>query len=258
MPTICSYPVPNGKYAAVSRSQSLSVSTQLAGRWQRFVQSSHFELIFAIIILVANAPLFWGGSTGALAFFPANVAAGEWWRILTHPFVHISWYHLLLDGSAFLMLCAELRHWRAARRVAAIGTCAAGSLLATFSSPVLWQHGFGGLSGVAHGLMAISSLEMITCDSSEERPVGWCCFIGLLIKGTSEAITGNVVLSFLHFGLVGSPIAACHAGGIIGGLVFYLAVRLTGVSTVDRTRASCRTVDYSRLETVPHIPRVTA
>src|SRR5687768_12103865 len=89
------------------------------------------ELIaFAVVIAVANASLLWNQWNAPLAFFPTHVAHGEWWRILTHPFVHVSWYHLLLDGSAFLMLYAELAHWTTQRRLSAIGCCGAGSLVA--------------------------------------------------------------------------------------------------------------------------------
>src|SRR5204863_8756069 len=75
--------------------------------------SLKLELIaFALILIIANAPLLGGSWRGQVVFFPGAVGSGEWWRVFTHPFVHVSWYHLLLDGAAFLMLYAELGGWR--------------------------------------------------------------------------------------------------------------------------------------------------
>jgi rhomboid family GlyGly-CTERM serine protease len=200
--------------------------------WRQRLHNARFELIFALIILAANAPLLWGGSTRALAFFPHEVAAGEWWRVITHAFVHVSWYHLLLDGAAFALLCAELRHWSVRARLVAIGFSAAGSLAAALAAPEIASLGFCGLSGVAHGLMAISAIEMIRRRDVRERRIGWCALIIVLAKAMVEATTGNVALSFLHFGMMGVPIAASHAGGVIGGLVALVIISRTRAAAV--------------------------
>jgi membrane associated rhomboid family serine protease len=44
-----------------------------------------------------------GVSPSLFAYFPGAVQQGEWWRVLTHPFVHVSWYHLRLCVAAFFM-----------------------------------------------------------------------------------------------------------------------------------------------------------
>jgi rhomboid family GlyGly-CTERM serine protease len=182
--------------------------------------SLRVELIaFAVVLAMVNAPLLGRSWNNQLAFFPMRIADGEWWRLITHPFVHVSWLHLLLDGSAFLMLYRELAHWTTRRRLAASGWCAAGSLLAAMLSPLVAVRGFCGLSGIAHGLMALSAVEMIRRGDAWERRAGWFAFLIVVVKAGYEAASGNVVLSFLHFGLMGVPIAACHAGGVIGGLV---------------------------------------
>ncbi len=182
-------------------------------------------LIFAVILAIVNAPLPGGDWSSQFAFLPELVARGQWWRVITHPFAHVSWYHLLLDGAAFLMLHAELREWSSWRRLAAIGASALGSLMAALTSPVICSNGFGGLSGVAHGLMAISAVEMIRGAAPWERWIGWCSLVLVVAKAGFEASTGIVALKFLHFGMLGLPVAACHAGGVIGGLAFYLLLR---------------------------------
>jgi rhomboid family GlyGly-CTERM serine protease len=189
-------------------------------------RSVRLELVvFAIVLSFLNAPLFGGAWPRHLVFFPELVAAGEWWRVVTHPFVHVSWYHLLLDGSAFLLLYSELRDWSRARRLIAVGVCALGSLLAAMLSPAVASIGFCGLSGVAHGLMAITAVEMIRRAERRERIAGWCALLLVVGKATTEAASGQVALSFLHFGLMGVPIAACHAGGVIAGLILALFKR---------------------------------
>jgi len=179
--------------------------------------------VFAIALAILNAPLFGGAWLQQFVFYPDLVAAGEWWRVVTHPFVHVSWYHLLLDGGAFFLLYPELREWSRARRLAAVACCALGSLLAAMVSPAVASIGFCGLSGVAHGLMALSAVEMIRRTEKRERMAGWCALALVVGKAAIEAATGQVTLAFLHFNLMGVPIATCHAGGVIAGLMFVLA-----------------------------------
>ena len=181
-------------------------------------------LAFAILLLFCNAPLLIGGSTSGLAFFPGAVATGEWWRLLTHPFAHVSWYHLLLDGSAFLFLYATLRSESCSRRLGAVAACALGSVLtAWLACPAVAQMGLCGLSGVAHGLMVIIALEMVTTAHRTDRWLGWTMFAVVAGKALVEALTGHAILGALHFGLLGTPIAICHAGGVTAGILFLLS-----------------------------------
>ena len=83
---------------------------------------------FAILLVLLNLPLLTGGFAGFFAFLPDAVWAGEWWRLVTPPFVHVSPYHLLLDAAACFTAYAELRQRRGLERlgfVAAVGVFAA-------------------------------------------------------------------------------------------------------------------------------------
>lgn len=67
------------------------------------------ELILWVgLLTVFNLPMFHGSFAHSMVFLPASVWEGEWWRVLTHPFVHATWYHLALDGLAFLTLYHSL------------------------------------------------------------------------------------------------------------------------------------------------------
>jgi rhomboid family GlyGly-CTERM serine protease len=178
--------------------------------------------LLAAAIVAASLPLLLGGSVEPLVFFPRLVAAGEWWRVLTHPFAHVSLYHLALDAGAFLLLYSGLQA-RAAERLALTACSAAGSLLAAFLAPGFAERGLCGLSGAAHGLMAVSALELMA--RPESRRAGLAALLLVAGKSLLEAATGSVLFAGLHLGYIGAPIAVCHLGGVLGGSVACLVAR---------------------------------
>ena len=178
---------------------------------------------FAGLILLLNLPLLNGSWASAFAFHPGLVRQGEWWRVLTFSFVHVSVYHLALDATAFFLLYSGLREQRRFNRMAFVVASALGSLLVSlFAAPMIYSVGLCGLSGVAHGLMVVSALEMM--QTKDDKKIFWAgtiSFLFVITKAAWEAITGQVVFSQLHFGNLGTPIAVCHAGGIFGVLVLW-------------------------------------
>src|SRR5512132_1174969 len=89
-------------------------------------------LLFALVLVLCNWPVLTGRFVESLVFHPAAVQAGEWWRLLTHPFVHVTWYHLLLDGAAFLGLLAGLAEESLLRRLTYVTASAAGGILTSW------------------------------------------------------------------------------------------------------------------------------
>jgi rhomboid family GlyGly-CTERM serine protease len=151
-------------------------------------------------------------------YIPAAVAAGEWWRILLHPFAHVSGYHLWLDGAAFFTLYHALRERRHAVRLGLVIAAGAGSLALSLSRAPQVEHlGLCGLSGIGHGLMTVVALEMIR----DRDTLGWPCLAGVLAKTLWEALTGHVVLQAWHLGSVGSPVVVSHLGGVLGAGAFW-------------------------------------
>jgi rhomboid family GlyGly-CTERM serine protease len=195
------------------------------------------ELIFFVaLIAIFNVPVLFGTVWSSMVFQPEAVRAGEWWRLVTHPFVHLTWYHLLLDGLAFLSLYWSLAERSVFARLVYVVATASGSLVASWvASPGALANGLCGLSGVAHGLMAISAIEMLGREKTERR-IGWLCLMLVVGKAAFEATTGKMFFGFLDFGLLGSPVAISHAGGIFGGLVVVLLFRMWKSETL---RKSC-------------------
>jgi rhomboid family GlyGly-CTERM serine protease len=191
--------------------------------------SRRAELVcFAVLLVVLNAPVLTGSCWQSLIFQPAAVRAGEWSRVVTHPFVHATWYHLLLDGAAFLLLYESLIEAKLLRRLGYMVGGVMGSLLFSWATlPAISSGGLCGLSGVAHGLMAVSAVEMLSSQphGSAEWRLGLITLAAVVGKAALEAITGKMFFTFLHFGLMGEPVAVSHAGGIVGALVVMLLFR---------------------------------
>jgi rhomboid family GlyGly-CTERM serine protease len=181
-------------------------------------------MMLAGLIILLNLHLLGKGSIHSLIILPAAVESGEWWRLFSHPFVHITWYHLFLDAGAFLLLYAGLEDKKIFHRLTHVLICGAFSLSASWIfSTAIHNIGLCGLSGIAHGLMAVSALEMMRAGSKDGSnfKIGIICLTMVISKSIYEIIIGDTLFSFLQFGLCGTPLVACHAGGVIGGIISF-------------------------------------
>jgi rhomboid family GlyGly-CTERM serine protease len=187
----------------------------------------HWLAILPILASV-NWCLWVGRVNSALVFSTPAFRSGDWWRLFTFPLVHLSWYHLLLDAGAFVFLYKGLAERRLTVRMLYCLVCGGVSLLfGLWLSPAVLAGGLSGLSGIAHGLMAVAALELIRDQS--HRTLGIASYGAVVGKSIYEAATGNVAFEFMHLGLCGTPVAACHAGGVVGGLLCFWGVyRLAG------------------------------
>lgn len=191
----------------------------------------------ATILLMVNYPLLYNDVRSQLIFFPDAVFTGQWWTIITHPFVHLSWYHLLLDGLAFAILYLLLEEKRNIVRLFYSITSGMGAmLLGLLMEPAIYQRGLCGLSGAAHGLMTISALEML--QHKRQRSLGLLCLGLVVVKSVYELCSGQVFLESLHMGLTGQPVAASHAGGVLGGLLAFVSIKIISGIIVSRKEKS--------------------
>ena len=180
--------------------------------------------IYIAIIALLNIPLLLGSVNTSMIYSLQNLASGRLWTIATHPFIHVSLYHLMLDGAAFVILYSCLAEPGIRRRTIYVAGCGLTSLLAALVVlPTQNSLGYCGLSGIAHGLMAITCLEMVM-DRKSDRTTRAAAAIAMLLllgKCIFEAVTGSVVFSFMHAGNIGTPVAICHAGGVLGGCLLF-------------------------------------
>lgn len=190
-----------------------------------------------LVLILCNLHLIQDSSPASLVYRQDLVAAGEWWRIITHLFVHVSWYHLFLDAAAVCILWHEIELENPVKKVFVALFCAVGSLLtAVWFSPHVEQYGYCGLSGMAHGLMFFLGLVWLhrAFPTKGKKRFSLPLFCGgsaLVtlsgIKSIMEVASGAVILSPLHFGNLGIPIVHAHLGGVVGGLSAFIILHVT-------------------------------
>lgn len=189
-------------------------------RRERSVSRCGEMRLWTVLLALCNLSLLKGNTADALAFYPAEVAAGQWWRLLTFPFVHADGYSLILDAGAFLVLWAVLEEESAVRRAFYFAGSLLGCLLLPlWLSPATEIHGLCGLSGIAHGVMAAKALELVArCpQGSVLYRTGVVLFVGVVGESIPGALTAGV------------PVVEFHVGGVLGGMTgFFVARRLPG------------------------------
>jgi len=197
--------------------------------------NSHKTLIsvaaFILMMIFCNSHLWLGQPPSWSIFRLEEVEQGQWWRVVTHPFAHVSFYHLVIDLIATGLLLSQLRSSSTVSRPLLFALCSAASLLAVvLFSPQLSASGYCGLSGTAHGLMSYLGLQWL-CDSLKEKKKRIIPLLSGLIflvssagKSIMEVMTGQVLFASLHLGDLGVPLVHAHLGGAIGGILSYIAL----------------------------------
>lgn len=197
------------------------------------------------LLAIFNAAMIIGGSvTEQWAFSPQCVMAGEWWRLFTYAWVHLSPYHLAVDGLAVLLLASSAGR-NFGQRWLAIQACILGSALAAWLlAPEVHAIGLCGLSGAAHGLTVLAGAASRQRGQRAEAVLGTALAFGVTGKALLETILGHSLLLGLHLGPVGIPIPACHLGGVLTGWLL-LALRHRG-TTSPNTRSEIGTRRWPR------------
>lgn len=156
--------------------------------------------------------------------FGAAVAAGEWWRLLTAPFLHAGLWHVGLNMFALWILGSLveplLGRWRfvAVYMVSALGGAVASY---AFSSPGVISVG---ASGAVFGLLGATLVALRTLNRD--------------VSGVLVLLGINVVLGFVFPGIDWRA----HLGGLLAGLLLTSAMvavprRYTAVGAVAATAA---------------------
>lgn len=170
-------------------------------------------------LLVAGHPLD-DLTQHALRYERAAVAAGEWWRLLTAHFAHLSWAHALLNAAALLLV---LQIFRSVVQTAEWWLAAAAALL-TIDAGLWWLEPgldwYAGASGVLHGLFAAGLAGLWR---GGERRLAVALTIGLIAKLAFEWWQGPLS------GTSDLPVVtAAHRYGAAGGVVVGVTMLLRG------------------------------
>ncbi len=165
-----------------------------------------FPLILSLIMLIL---LFLPREIeDLLIFHRQNLIAGEWWRIFSGHFVHLSWQHLLMNiaGLWLIIWLAKNRLTTAEWLITLLSSSLFISLALLFFSNIDWYVGF---SGVLHGFLTLTACRLIACKEFE----GWFLLLFVVTKigweqwqGASpelkQIIGGNVIIDAHLYGAV--------------------------------------------------------
>lgn len=184
-------------------------------------------VLMALILLLA---LGGQGVREALRYARPEVEAGQWWRLVTCSFVHLGWWHLLLNEIGVLvlvLLCPEPLPWTIwVRRILflAVGMGLGLHFLVPATS---WYVGF---SGVAHGLFLLGLVRPVI---REKDLIAAGCIAYLVGKIAWELHSGAPVSDEQAIG--GKVLVESHLYGTLSAVAYGLIFgAFTRVETFGR------------------------
>ena len=181
--------------------------------------------LFLSLLLFLNRHLLGFSFPDEFIFYPEKFFGGEFTRILSYAFVHVSWYHLILDAGAFIFLVQALPTKSFLKKTFYVSACIFGSAALACFYPSIGSTGLCGLSGAAHGLFVICALQYLTCRPT--RNVGFVLALVIVFKCAYELWTGNMLMEGWHMGNIGIPVSYSHAGGLLAGIFAFFIIYIT-------------------------------
>ncbi len=209
------------KPADPSHSADESRESASTGHFHRILQSLNCDgsaglALGAACLALLAAELGGDAARNALRYDRSGLAAGEWWRLATGHFVHLSLEHAVLNSLGLVLLWMLFARDYSPRGWLLIlaGAVAAIDLgLWVLDSTVLW---YVGSSGALHGVLAAGTLAHLR----RREPDGWILATLLVGKLTYEQSIG--ALPFLRGAAV---VVDAHLYGALGGLLAAIVLR---------------------------------
>lgn len=157
-----------------------------------------------------------------------SVIHGQWWRLLTAAFLHLSTLHLVLNCIFLCVLGSTVERVTGHSKLLLlwIASGVAGSLAELFSRPQLFALGASGVVyGLAGALLYICLFKQETLP--DKRPYRLAAMLGLF-----------VIISFLAEWHDRGRLNPAHIGGVLGGFVFALMILSIERGRQNKTRSS--------------------
>src|SRR5215212_7061756 len=200
---------------------------QPVGRFKVTLTSLNSDGRWGIALLLACALLLLpevagDAARGALRYDRSSLEAGEWWRLLTAHFVHLSPRHAVLNVLGFALMWALFARDYSPRQWVAIVLASVAAIDAGLwfgNSEVAW---YVGASGVLHGVMSAGAWSRLRRREFD----GWILATFLMGKLAYEQYVGVMPFS----ATVGTVVVDAHLYGAIGGLVAAFALERRTVS----------------------------
>src|SRR6185295_8397277 len=189
----------------VDRFKSLLTSLNGDGRYG-------FTLL-ALCILLLLPELAGEWARAGLSYQRTNIAAGEWWRLITAHLVHLDLEHALLNTLGLVLMWSLFaRDYRPREWLVIVVGIDTG--LWVRDTNVAW---YVGASGALHGIMTAGTLAHVRRGDLD----GWILAIFVVVKLSYEQLSGA-----LPFNESGEPVVVnAHLYGAVAGLIGALALR---------------------------------
>jgi membrane associated rhomboid family serine protease/Flp pilus assembly protein TadD len=213
------------QYDAAQRGEEVSdVQHVMTAPWQQSVASNAPVTtallainILVFILMVAQGVSIENPTTQDLIRWGANFGqltlAGQWWRIISHMFVHIGFFHLALNMWFLYSLGPECERFLGSITYTALYFLAgiAGGLASLMWHPYAVS---AGASGALFGVLGVMIAAYKFGESSLPSS---------LVRGRLQSLLVCVGISVV-WGFVGRVDNAAHAGGFVIGLIVGLLV----------------------------------
>lgn len=172
--------------------------------------------------LVALAVALVHGAPDLLLYRRTELAEGQLWRLWSGHLVHFGWRHLLADLAVFLIAGGWVEQLapRTTRIFLAVAPALISALLYVADPGLAF---YGGLSGVAVGLVVLLALVQLRHDVAAPRWL-WPAVLAIVAgKVLFESFTNTPLVS--DFGPDIKVSSLAHLGGIAGALLAWPAAR---------------------------------
>jgi rhomboid protease GluP len=177
-----------------------------------------------------NARLYdWGAKVNV------NIAAGQWWRLLTSSFLHGGWVHLGLNLYALFLVGSLVENLLGPGRLFAIYIVAA--LTGALASYAATTGLSIGASGAIFGVMSAALIAGLRDPQERLTPKQW--------SGLASWAGLNLIIGFNTAGVDN----AAHLGGLLGGAVMTFLV-VSRVFTVAMIAAGAAALAWSGYQAV--------
>ncbi|HEY4302114.1 MAG TPA: rhombosortase [Candidatus Didemnitutus sp.] len=185
---------------------------------RRFRRVPRVTLGLAIATIAIHA----SGIGPDLLYQRSNILHGAIWRAWTGHFVHFNLSHLFWNLCVFIPAGGwfELIHPRAARWFYLLSPVFISAVLLAAEPGLL---AYGGLSGVATGILVCLACSQVGTQSSSPAWFWWGVLVIVAAKITVESVSGQAMLVT---GIRDVPLA--HVAGAAVGVIFGLAARRGG------------------------------
>lgn len=187
---------------------------------------------WATLVAVAAAILvsFWPAAALALEWDRLQILSGQWWRVVSGNWVHLSRNQLWWNVAVLLpagIWAERVQPWRA-RALYLIAPLIVGGAL-FFLEPQLVR--FGGLSGVATAFVVFLALAQL--QGADTDRWFWRAVLALVaLKIIAEVLLASRWLSHYSDPLVRS-VALSHLAGVVAGVIVLGALRKRGKRRKD-------------------------